>query len=296
MRDDLDILFMNQLGSGPGSGSFKISLPYIKNIYISACRDLNKNRFALVVRAVNLSQNTDIDGSLFTRVVGFFNDRKIISLINLADLIIFQSNYQKDVFLKAGCKVRNSVVIYNAADPIFWVDLPIYSECQKKLKLIATSFSMRSIKRHNLISDISELPDVEIDYYGQWPEGVPIKNVNLKGLATNFELSSKMKDYHYLYHPATRDACPNSVIEALCSGLPVIFNPENSGTGELVEAAGIEINEKDMRKIIDRAKAEIEIKRYQVLKVREKFRLKKIMKEYIECFEKLVVDSADHKI
>ena len=47
---------------------------------------------------------------------------------------------------------------------------------------------------------------------------------------------------HGFIHPATKDPCPNAVIEALASGLPVFYGNEAGSSAELVSEYGIKIS------------------------------------------------------
>jgi glycosyltransferase involved in cell wall biosynthesis len=286
--DPCDILFMNQLSAGPGSD--------FKNWHLSTIRRrLGDSRFInrwqcpmLAVRAVNLCRNVDIDCGIRTRLLGYLQDCKIIELLNMADLAIFQSHYQKDVFVKAGYRGRRSLIIYNSFDDAFYDDTPKYVEYDGVLKLIATSFSIRSIKRHDLIAQFSMLPNVEVTFVGNWPAGLKRRKVNIRGVLNSAQIKDLMRENHYFLHPAIRDACPNSILEALAVGLPVIFNPEPGGSAELVQDAGLALIEDDLITTADFARKELSYRRACALRRRNIFRLNIAMDQYTDAFRQLL--------
>jgi glycosyltransferase involved in cell wall biosynthesis len=102
------------------------------------------------------------------------------------------------------------------------------------------------------------------------------------------KIRSIMQGYHYLLHPATRDACPNVILEALSAGLPVIFNPQPGSSAELVQNAGIALNEDNLTATADLARSEINICRAHALHQREKFRLDFAVSQYADAFKQLL--------
>jgi len=286
-----DLLFMNQIGAGPGSNFREWQLSFIRNRIFGSVLNENGMRPALVVRAVNLMRNVDVDCGIRTWLLGYIQDRKIIALLNMADLVIFQSNYQKQLFFDAGYRGQRSIVIYNGAENDFWEETPRYIDNDSRLKLIALSFSTRRIKRHDLIAQFSTLPNVEVTYIGNWPTDISPNNVKLCGVLNHVQIKQIMREHHYLLHPATRDACPNVILEALNLGLPVIFNPQPGGSAELVQDAGIPLNEDDLASTVIVARSELNYLRSRALHQRHKYRLDDAVQQYANAFRQLLQTS-----
>lgn len=99
------------------------------------------------------------------------------------------------------------------------------------LTLLSSAVAKRGSKRHDLVAAISEIDGICVYHAGAWPEDVPVKNVELCGVLDHDALKALMAQCHYLLHPASKDPCPNSLIEALRFGLPVIYNPGAGSSG-----------------------------------------------------------------
>src|SRR5690606_4646519 len=99
VRAPCDIIFMNQLSSGPGNSSAVIDSKVVLT------RLTEPDRPKLVVRAVNLRRESHA-----LTIRGFLPnwrlDRAVVKLLNVADRIVYQSDYQRGVFSRGG--VRNN--------------------------------------------------------------------------------------------------------------------------------------------------------------------------------------------
>ena len=76
------------------------------------------------------------------------------------------------------------------------------------------------------------------------------------------KMVEEMKTCHYFLHTAIKDPCPNAIFEAICMGLPVIFNPAIGSSPEIVGDIGLALQENDLASTIRRA-------RVQLLELRE---------------------------
>lgn len=81
---------------------------------------------------------------------------------------------------------------------------------------------------------------------GAWPEGLDSGRVRRLGMLPREEILRALSGCHYFLHPAIKDPCPNSIFEAICTGMPVIYNPGPGSSREIVGECGIALNEKDL--------------------------------------------------
>lgn len=274
-----DIMFMNQLGKGRGYNGSK---SYYTGQDLKAWRRLNP-KGKIVIRAINLRRHSHPAKKISGKIKNYFDDRKAVSALNSSDFCIFQSNYQKDFFNKAGYKSTNYIVVHNGASDEFSQERSVPGLCDS-LILISSSMAHRKTKRHDLISKLSLIEDVKIYHAGIWPRKLPINNVELIGTCTHSELKEKMRNAHYFLHPAQFDPCPNSLIEALRFGLPVIYHPGPGSSGELVQGYGIDIDENSLETTIEQAREQYASISAELMREREQFSIENAAKAYMSVF------------
>jgi hypothetical protein len=238
LLDDYDVLFMNQLNRSPGN-------PYALSEIRAALTGKGKRK--LVVRAINLkSNNQDRYPILDPRL--YSHDRSTLDLLNMADFVIFQSDFQKGFFDHFGYKGKNHTVIHNGAAPVF-LNVPGGAKklgASEDLILLSSAMETKSIKRHDIIVALSLVPGVKVVHSGAWPADLNQGKVELAGVLSHDEMTRLYERGHYFLHPAVHDVCPNSLIEGLCAGLAAIYNPGPGSGSELGGKFGIALDENDL--------------------------------------------------
>lgn len=284
IEDDCDVLFMNQLGTGPGGEGNRIPLSLVKRL-LSKTGPTNRKR-RLAVRAVNLNRHAFPLGPR-NLTVGWWQDRQTIELLNMADVAIFQSAYQREFFQAAGYRPGNDIVIHNGAALAFWRECLQPPALGESLKLVSSTASPRATKRHDLIARMSLLDNVDIMHFGAWPNDLNPQRVSLLGMQSKEKMIEVMAECHYFFHPAVKDPCPNSVFEAVCAGLPVIYNPGPGSSREIVGACGLALDECDLAKTALAARRELSVLRENVLDSRHRFAISHSASQYRAVFEEL---------
>jgi glycosyltransferase involved in cell wall biosynthesis len=286
IEDECDILFMNELGMGPARGSKRWPLGKIKRfVHGSWWRRPSARR--LVVRAVNLHVHAFRMG-LRNRVLGRLRDAAVVRLLNAADMVIFQSRYQREFFRAAGYAGRRDSVIHNGADRRFWVERPLHPALGEVLRLVSSTASPRETKRHDLIARLSTIPGVEISHLGAWPSNLDPKNVQMLGLLPHDGMLEAFSNAHFLLHPAIKDPCPNAVFEAICAGLPVIYNPGPGSSREIVGENGLALDETNLTASMDLARSLLASLRANVLRHRGQYRVDHAGARYQDVFKQLL--------
>jgi glycosyltransferase involved in cell wall biosynthesis len=297
MDVDCDILFLNQLGMGPGRGTMRFERVrrYREGRVALSDRLRGRKRTTatrLVVRAVNLNSHVSNTG-MRSRLFGRRADHQVLKLLNLADIVVFQSSYQRAVFTEQGYTGRRNLVIHNGADPAFWLTTVPIRPAGRLLRIAASTTSRRSLKRHDLIARLSEFPDVEVRHFGNWPEHIDPRRVQLHGMVAKEKMAEEYSRCDYLFHPAVNDMCPNAIFEAICSGLPVIYNSGPGSSTEIVGANGFALNEEDLRETVDRARASQLELREAVAHNRDYYTVQRATRQYREVFETMASQAPD---
>jgi len=291
---EADIVYATQLSRGPGSTeSMKISdLRYSYDELVNKIPHGSK----LVVRAVNLLShafdqssllNVLNPKSLLNRMRFKKFDNEVIDLINVADGVIYQSEYQKSFFEMAGAKNQNFRVIHNGAGIDFLKEC-VEKEIKSKINILSVGATDRKTKRHDLLVEISKNPMVDVSYVGNWPKNLKAGKVKLKGYLNRSDLLKLYSQFHFYYHPAIKDPCPNSIFEAIASGLPVLYNPAPGSSAEIVKNAGFPLREKYLFEDLNFAKDNY-LKAIEYIKSNQHYYLiSRSSREYLSFFESIL--------
>lgn len=280
LEEPCDLLFMNQLGCGPGADGRKLSLRQVRR---AMARDGRK----LAVRAVNLNRHAFRMGPR-NLVRGTLEDWGTLKLLALADRAIFQSAYQRDVFRAAGYRGRSHTIIHNGADPAFWAETPPTPPGAGPLRLISATASPRRTKRHALIAAVSRLPGVEVLHCGAWPDGVETGAVKLQGSLDRFAMARLYREAHLFLHPAIKDPGPNAVFEAICAGLPVLYSAGPGASAEIVGANGLTLDDDDPAATVDAARRDWVDLAERVWAARGYYRIDRATAAYVQVFRALI--------
>ena len=158
------------------------------------------------------------------------------------DHIVFQSEFSKKVYESfTGIKKPNTI-IYNGVEDRFFENTDSIEKPEGFEKVVIASSKWR---RHKRIEECIEafknekLKDVALVILGGY-KSVDSKNIFSLPMVHPQDLPKYYKMADAMIHLCWLDSCPNSVVESLASGLPVICS-HNGGTSELVKGDGIVI-------------------------------------------------------
>lgn len=286
IEDDCEILFMNQLGKGPDAPGKPWRLRDIEHLIRKSNNSGGTSARKLVVRAVNLNAHAfrmGVRNFLFS----WRTDRATVALLNRADLAIFQSAYQRDFFIAAGYKGTRNIVIHNGADIRFWIEQPVCPPDSSVLRLVSSTASARQSKCHHILAALSALPGVEVRHLGAWPANLNPQKVRRLGMLPPEDMVRVFQDAHYMVHPAIKDPCPNAVFEAVCAGLPVIYNPGPGSSCEIIGECGFAFDENNLTKTLEHARRWLPQLRQVVLQRRASYRIAHAAEQYRRQFEQL---------
>ena len=156
----------------------------------------------------------------------------------LADLTIFQSRYSRHaVREKFQVASHDGPVIYNGVDTTRFRPAPGALPFRRP-RVCTVSFSTNPRKGTWQLGELAERhPEVDFVLCGRFPALPAVGNLLQMGHLAPDALADVLRSCHVGLHLAENDPCPNVVLEALASGLPVLYR-DSGGTPELVGEAG----------------------------------------------------------
>tara|TARA_Y100000310_G_scaffold248251_1_gene254052 strand:+ start:706 stop:1641 length:936 start_codon:yes stop_codon:yes gene_type:complete len=214
-------------------------------------RDQKHDVLLAVIRDYNIESSRKKGAKIVHRLDGIYHnldqDYKLMNseikrTYEEADSIIYQCNFSKDMVKKYfGEKEGLEFIIHNGADEKKFKK----TEQNNKKNIFLCSSRWRPTKRLKSITEgfiYSELPNSKLWVVGEPDVCYMDKNIVNFGDFDHKFTKNFYKKSDFFVHLAYDDICPNSVVEALVSEIPVICT-SNGGTKELVKDSGEIINE-----------------------------------------------------
>lgn len=280
-KEKPDIFLYNSFSTGSG----RVKIGTIKNVFRFGYPDILQFLVeGFKKRKVFLIHRVDGIAQLYGRM-NKEEDNLQLLLNRYADHTIFQSRFCLENFKAYGYSSEKHSVIYNGVNQkLFNLNGKVYWDGKSKLKVFSSSWSKNPIKGHEMIARFSEFDFVETYFVGNWPEGVDMKRVRVFKPIYQEELANEYKKYDVFLHPSENDACPNSVIEALSSGLPVLY-ANSGGTPEIVgEKYGASIDDKDFKSVFDLVTKKYNYWVDNINKDYSNYSIKQAAEKYIKAF------------
>lgn len=113
--------------------------------------------------------------------------------------------------------------------------------------------------------------------------------VRVLGVKGREEVPPLMRGSDFLFFPSEFDPCPNTVIEAMACGLPVLYHP-SGGTVELVGDAGVPFSG-SLEADVNRLLAERPALRERGLARAREFSAERVAARYAEVMRELLEDA-----
>ena len=225
------------------------------------------------------------------------SDKRLIRNLEFADNVVFQSKFSKETFDNLGVQVPSSqLVINNGADEeVFFPEKARKTPIGKDLVLISNSWSTNSFKGFRDIATISDHEGTRVLHIGRWPEGVCTGNVTQLGVMDASEIASVLRQGDFFFFPSKNEACPNVLFEALACALPAIYlnsggNPEICGYGKFgIPFEGNVFDNGQCHQLISQAREKHDEIRGNIIDDLSRFTFRRCFKEYLTCFESLLV-------
>jgi glycosyltransferase involved in cell wall biosynthesis len=184
----------------------------------------------------------------------FWRNREILSTYRVADGVIFQSDFNRQQVTKWWGSPKSHTVIRNGIDLKRMTDsLPGFWQLRQQYDTMFVCSAnwhpqkrLRENVRYYLAQRQVNHPNSCLIILGSNPDHrIADPHVFYAGSLSHEECLKLFAVTDWMIHLAWGDHCPNSVIEALSQGTPVIC-AETGGTKELVGANGIVIPEREL--------------------------------------------------
>jgi glycosyltransferase involved in cell wall biosynthesis len=170
------------------------------------------------------------------------SDRRQRRVNTLADVTVFQSRYGREATLLRHRVIgQDGPVIPNPVDTErFTPDGPRES-LLGRTRVAHVAWSTNPKKGSAHVADLARRhPDVTFVLIGRYENLPALPNIVVAGHADWERLPRLLRGCECFLILAENEACPNVVLEALASGLPVLYR-DSGGTGELVGDCGVAV-------------------------------------------------------
>lgn len=151
----------------------------------------------------------------------------------IADGIIYQSNFIRDWWQSGRIVKKRSVVIKNGT---YRCSTP----SEKKYDVICVEGELNGLPAYTILQNIQDFSVIVLGGYEEKLSNN--KNINFKGKVTKDVVRQYFDQSKVFVNLETNPPCPNSMIEALSHGLPVI-SIDNGSAKEIIGDAGILIDQ-----------------------------------------------------
>ncbi len=200
----------------------------------------------------------------------------------LCDWTVFQSRYSEESFADFGVVPAHSSIANNATDPRYFYP-PSRSPGNEKLTLAASSWSPNPLKGFAWLTRLAQLPGIEVRFAGRWNPEFDGEQVVQLGTLQAIELAEALRSADAFVHPGLNESCSNSIVEALASGLPVLYI-DSGGNRELAGDFGVELRD-DVAASVAELQDRLPELREKVLAERDRFLIPAAAGLYLDAFE-----------
>ena len=194
-----------------------------------------------------------IDGSAQDYGRDSQSDRIQAQVNRVADVTIFQSAYcrfsTREKFKVIG---GDGPIIHNPVDLDTFLPVGQRRDLPEGVRIASCTWSTNAMKGSSDIYEVARLnPNVQFILCGRYPDAPELPNLHRLGVLSTKELAATYRSCHAFLTFARNEACPNVVLEALASGLPVLYYPSGSAP-EVVGECGLPVQIKNFRQQLKR--------------------------------------------
>lgn len=170
----------------------------------------------------------------------------------LADLTIFQSHYGRYATTRKFKVIsQDGPVICNPVDTAAFRPEGERLELPGRAKVAHVTFSTNPRKgAGSLFRVAASNPDIDFVLIGRYKAGPSLPNIHYLGVLDRQMLARALRACQAFVTFSENEACPNVVLEALATGLPVLYL-DSGGTREIVGDCGLPVTPETFRMALD---------------------------------------------
>ena len=254
MKIHLDNVDMRS-NSGPNSFARRLAMGLIESGHEVELNDGRNSDVSLVFiersgRPLAKRVIQRLDGIWFSPSEFETKNSSIKSLYHAADAVVWQSDFDRGMTTKWWGEPKSGRVIRNGinATPVTTFKIPALEQLRQKYEMLfVCSANWHPQKR--LMSNIELFKHLQSFYssaalivMGSNPTMIPDPHVFYTGPQPHEVCLEVFSAANWMLHLAWLDHCPNTVVESLSQGTPVICS-EQGGTKELVQDFGLIVKE-----------------------------------------------------
>lgn len=208
-------------------------------------------------------------------------------LNHLADVTVFQSRYGRRItHLENPIIPLDGPIVYNPVDPELFSPEGERLPLEGKVRIAHVTFSTNPRKGTASICRVASLnPDLDFFLIGRYEALPALKNLHMLGHLTWDRLPAALRSCHYFAIFSENETCPNVVLEAMASGLPILYL-DSGGVSELVGPSGAAVTPDDFRRVFDEAHPRHEeLARSARERAVDEFGPDRIFSQYLDAFK-----------
>lgn len=166
----------------------------------------------------------------------------------VADLTIFQSQYCRwSTRERFSVILQDGPVIHNPVDARQFSPEGERRQLPGAVRAACVTWSTNPKKGVRSIYAVAEANrHIAFILCGRYPDAPPLPNLHRLGVLGREELAATLRSCHLLLTFSEHEACPNHVLEALASGLPVLY-ADSGAMAEVVGDCGLAVTVETFR-------------------------------------------------
>lgn len=216
---------------------------------------------------------------------------EIIEISKKVDKCVFVSDWLKDQIF-GDIEKNKKLTIRNGANNLIFSKKKITHSKKKKINIVTHHFSNNISKGYDIYGELNKILEDDImskkfhfTIIGNHPKNLNFNNTTLIKVMTTSEISEELKKYDLYITASINEPGPNHVVEALSSGLPVLYL--NSGSmEEYVSEFGVKFSKKNFVSKLNFCHENIDLLEKKLEKYDYSSEI--MCKKYFELFRELI--------